>query len=179
MRPGMSLAELCVSWKRDTRIPMASRLTVGLCKGIFLLPCSSRPGNFLTTSLAVSVPMWHDMLLPLGSDVDMSKRLRDNLWWQIEKYSLGSIAPRPRPLSVWTIISLGSFLIKLIIWSWCGRRLWWIERNQNLGSKDFRDILRRRLSAIPFSWFSFWPNVNFRIGKRYKILAAWEYTPNV
>ena len=143
----MYLAELCAPWKGDTRSPMDPRLNLGLCKGICVPPCPACPGKFLYTSLTVSVPRCHDMLLSLGSDVDMSGRLWDDLWFENRKYSLGSIDPRTRPLSVWTTIKCGFLLIKTIVRHWCGRRLWWIERNWNLGSKDFWNVWRRRLSA--------------------------------
>ena len=58
---------------------MAPHLILGLCEELFVLPCSARPGKFLSTSLAVYVPRWQDMLLPLGSDVDMSELIRDYL----------------------------------------------------------------------------------------------------
>ena len=57
---------------------MGPRLTLGLCKGIFVPPFSARPGKFLFTSLAVSIPSWNGMLLPVVSDVDIYGRLRDD-----------------------------------------------------------------------------------------------------
>ena len=78
----MSLAELCSPWKGDTRSPMAPSLTLCPCEGTFVLPFSARPGKFLSTSLAVSVPRWHGMLRPLESYVDMSEHLWYDLWLQ-------------------------------------------------------------------------------------------------
>ena len=56
---------------------------------------------------------------------------------EIRKYSLESISPGTRPLSVWTTITCGFFLIHTIVRNWCGRRLWRIGWNHNLGSKAF------------------------------------------
>ena len=58
---------------------MAPRLTLGSCAIIFVLPCSVRPGKFLSNSPAVVAQRWHNMLRLLGLDVDRSGNLQDNL----------------------------------------------------------------------------------------------------
>ena len=63
----------------------------------------------------------------------------------------GSIAPGPRPLSVWTTTKLGFFFINSIVRCWCGRRLWRMGRNWNLGSKALRNVRRPHLSARKMS----------------------------
>ena len=66
--------------KVDTIIPMDPRSNLGFCARIFVFPFSVRPGNFLSTSPAVFAPRWHDILRPLGSDVDRSGNFRDDIW---------------------------------------------------------------------------------------------------
>ena len=58
---------------------MAPCLTLGLRKAILILPCSAHPGKFLSNYLAFSVPRWHDIPRLLGSEVDISRNLQDDL----------------------------------------------------------------------------------------------------